>query len=483
MKKIKHLIILLVISTFMTNCNAQTNGNNTGEIEKETRKIENNTSSNVIKKIKFRNKSYSLIVIEENARIEIKDIKDSIEFNSLESNENYYYSINLDSNKVSSDTRRFNFFGGIKNNYSFINEDSINYSEGIFLIDSLGKPHVFKNDSLLNKNKTNTIAYTTESSNMIALKGYIYNSSNDKSKDFSIRNGIGVNGKGSVVLVSSIDSVSSSELVSLFKDRLKCKEALIDFSNQSFTRDSIVNPFLVVYKNNSITYNSDIISSREFQHKRYTIVEVNSEEYKIELYNRLNNYETHDFGTILNEKNENNDTLLFAMNAGMYNENLLPVGLFISDGELENRINLKPKGYGNFYSLPPNGVFALDDKSKPFLVVSNDFKKLSKKHKIILATQSGPMMVINGVFNKAFNQGSHNLNIRNGVGINDKGNVIFVISEQPVNFYEFSQFFRDELKCKDALYLDGVISQWFSPNIHDERKKYRLGPIITISNK
>jgi len=38
---------------------------------------------------------------------------------------------------------------------------------------------------------------------------------------------------------------------------------------------------------------------------------------------------------------------------------------------------------------------------------------------------------------------------------------VFAVSEVPVNFHGFARLFRDKLGCRDALYLDGSISQVF----------------------
>lgn len=68
---------------------------------------------------------------------------------------------------------------------------------------------------------------------------------------------------------------------------------------------------------------------------------------------------------------------------------------------------------------------------------------------------------------------------RNGVGIS-KNTILFVISEQPVNFYEFAVFFRDELHCQDALYLDGVVSSLYSVKLKRNDSRADLGPIIAV---
>lgn len=48
--------------------------------------------------------------------------------------------------------------------------------------------------------------------------------------------------------------------------------------------------------------------------------------------------------------------------------------------------------------------------------------------------------------------------LRSGVGVRDASHVVLVISRENVSLWTFAALFRDELKCDDALYLDGVIS-------------------------
>jgi uncharacterized protein YigE (DUF2233 family) len=55
-----------------------------------------------------------------------------------------------------------------------------------------------------------------------------------------------------------------------------------------------------------------------------------------------------------------------------------------------------------------------------------------------------------------------------------------VISEQPVTFYELAIYFRDELRCSDALYLDGVISSLHSTELRRSDFKVELGPIVGV---
>ena len=97
-----------------------------------------------------------------------------------------------------------------------------------------------------------------------------------------------------------------------------------------------------------------------------------------------------------------------------------------------------------------------------------------------LATQSGPLLVRRGVIHPAFRASSSSRLIRNGVGVT--GNyAVFVISEKPVTFYELASYFRDELNCPDALYLDGVVSSLHSAELGRTDVKAELGPMIGVA--
>lgn len=145
------------------------------------------------------------------------------------------------------------------------------------------------------------------------------------------------------------------------------------------------------------------------------------------------------------------------MNAGMFHPNGAPVGLFIQNGQEYEPLNTQ-KGRGNFY-LKPNGVFFITEEGQYGVMETEAFRDSlykNKEQRFQLATQSGPMLLIDGAIHPVFNEGSPNLNIRNGVGVVG-GEVIFVLSKEPINLYDFATIFKT-LGCKNALYLDGVIS-------------------------
>jgi uncharacterized protein YigE (DUF2233 family) len=161
-------------------------------------------------------------------------------------------------------------------------------------------------------------------------------------------------------------------------------------------------------------------------------------------------------------------TLRFATNAGIFSENHTPGGLHIEDGNELKSLNLH-EGEGNFH-LKPNGVFMLGAEGAD-VVESQAFSQSQTNPQI--ATQSGPMLVIDGELHPAFREGSDNKHVRNGVGVDKAGHIWFVLSHDRVNFFDFASLFRDELHCPDALYLDGSISGFYLPEL--SRNDYSPG--------
>lgn len=237
-------------------------------------------------------------------------------------------------------------------------------------------------------------------------------------------------------------------------------------------RDSSDNAFSI----EPIKATDKIFKVATFKKKRYFICEVDPKEYEIKTFNKMEGGNSpHNFNSLHKLLK---DKLVFAMNGGMYEPDFSPLGLLISNGVTINDINVGGNGAGNFFDLPPNGVFLLEN-GEAAVVTSQEYVK--EKFKPSQATQSGPMLVIDGKFNIKFNEASKNLHIRNGVGVDDKGKVIFIISEEKVNFYELAQLFRDHFKCSNALYLDGFVSQYFSPQIQEHPKDgVALGVFLTV---
>jgi uncharacterized protein YigE (DUF2233 family) len=165
-----------------------------------------------------------------------------------------------------------------------------------------------------------------------------------------------------------------------------------------------------------------------------------------------------------------------AFNAGMYHADFRPVGLLVQDGKQVAPLNLAD-GKGNFF-LKPNGVFLLG-KNGPQVLEAGAYAAQAQAQELRLATQSGPMLVIDGKIHPAFNPESISRFVRNGVGVVD-GKVVFVISNYPVTFYELAAYFRDTLHCRNALYFDGAVSSMYSRALGRSDAGAPLGPMIAV---
>lgn len=167
--------------------------------------------------------------------------------------------------------------------------------------------------------------------------------------------------------------------------------------------------------------------------------------------------------------------LKFAMNGGMFEKNNFPKGLYIENCEILNKIDTQ-SGEGNFY-LNSNGIFYLTKNNDAELIETKKFKNNSN---IKYATQSGPTLLISGEINPIFKSDSKNHNIRNGVGILEDGNVVFIMSKKEINFYNFASLFK-ELGCTKALYLDGFVSKTYYPEGNWIQKDGDFGVMIGIT--
>ena len=163
---------------------------------------------------------------------------------------------------------------------------------------------------------------------------------------------------------------------------------------------------------------------------------------------------------------------LFTMNAGMYHPALDPVGLYVENGRQFVGASTRA-GPGNFH-LKPNGVFYVAGGKAGVLETGQYLRRRLTPE---LATQSGPMLVINGQLHPKFSEDGSSRKIRNGVGVADGDIVYFALSEGAVTFAEFAKLFRDRLKTPNALFLDGSVSSLSAPGL--DRTGFRsLGPMI-----
>ena len=170
---------------------------------------------------------------------------------------------------------------------------------------------------------------------------------------------------------------------------------------------------------------------------------------------------------------EQGQTLAFAMNGGMYHEDRRAVGLFIADFKKQARIVTR-EGPGNF-ALLPNGVFCVAGQTAQ-VIESRTFAANPPECRI--ATQSGPMLVIDGKLHPKFTPDSTSKKRRNGVGVDLQGRSHFVVSNGFVRFHDMATLYRDVLDSPNALFLDGTVSRLYSAEEGRSDAGARMGPII-----
>ncbi|HEY0231931.1 MAG TPA: phosphodiester glycosidase family protein [Dokdonella sp.] len=167
-------------------------------------------------------------------------------------------------------------------------------------------------------------------------------------------------------------------------------------------------------------------------------------------------------------------TLRFAANAGIYDRQFQPLGLYIEDGTTLRPLNTaKGSARSGNFSMQPNGVFYVDRRGRAGVMTTQAWHEHAADAR--LATQSGPMLVIDGEINAAFVEESESLKWRSGVCAKTPQHVHVVVSQAPVTFHAFARVFRDELGCRDALYLDGTLSQ-----IYTDEGGYAGAPAVMV---
>jgi uncharacterized protein YigE (DUF2233 family) len=171
--------------------------------------------------------------------------------------------------------------------------------------------------------------------------------------------------------------------------------------------------------------------------------------------------------------------VLLAMNAGMYHKGLGPVGLFVEDGRQETPLNTA-EGEGNFF-LKPNGVFFVRPDGSAGVLETGAYAAAHPD--VAYATQSGPMLVIDGAIHPRFEENGSSRYIRNGVGVRADGTVVLAISRSPVSLGSFARLFRDRLSCPNALFLDGAISSLSDGERTLIGGKDPVGPILAVREK
>ena len=217
--------------------------------------------------------------------------------------------------------------------------------------------------------------------------------------------------------------------------------------------------------------------ARRFEGTSFTICRYDARRHALELAVDRGGAPLRSFDALGQALGARRDRLLFAMNAGMYDDQGMPVGLYVEAGRRRHPVNLN-RGPGNFH-MKPNGVFAAAADGRVAIVRSEDALPFTPRW----ATQSGPMLVIGGRLHPGFQPNGASLHVRNGVGVDTPSTAWFAISEEPVSFGRFARLFRDALHCPNALFFDGTVSSLWDPAAGRRDDAYPLGPMVAVVRK
>lgn len=218
-------------------------------------------------------------------------------------------------------------------------------------------------------------------------------------------------------------------------------------------------------------------SDRTFEGAHFTVCPFDSRTQELRLVDEgRNGLPLRSFEALESALGHDAPRLIFAMNAGMYDEQGRPIGLFVQDGKERHKLNRR-KGGGNFH-LQPNGVFGLEKDGSLFVAKSDSYAE-GQRHPAS-ATQSGPMLVIDGRLHPKIDNDGPSRYLRNGVGVADAHTAYFVISDDAVSFGKLARFFRDALHCPNALFLDGSVSSLWDPAAERQDAYTELGPMVLV---
>src|SRR6185503_18915724 len=134
-------------------------------------------------------------------------------------------------------------------------------------------------------------------------------------------------------------------------------------------------------------------------------------------------------------------------------------GLLVVDGVMKMPLDTLSQSIcerSNFY-CQPNGVFFVTSSGAQ-VRRSADVRRIDG---VRLATQSGPLLLLDGRLARPFNPRSKSRLLRNGVCVRADGSVVFAIADN-VSHFEFATALRDRYRCRDALFLDGNVSQMYT---------------------
>ncbi len=216
-----------------------------------------------------------------------------------------------------------------------------------------------------------------------------------------------------------------------------------------------------------------------FEQHSYTVCEAPLSRFDIRIFWRRPDGSPYTYLSALPKSDSNGGRLAFALNGGMFRPDYSPVGLYVENSHELVHANTRP-GPGNFH-LKPNGIFYVDGNAAGVLETG---AFLRQRPKARFATQSGPMLVIDGKLHPRLAKASASAKRRDGVCVRGH-EVLFAISEEDVAFDTFERLFRDGFRCRNALFLDGGSAPaLYVPSMsRGGNNLLGLGPMIGVYEK
>ena len=238
----------------------------------------------------------------------------------------------------------------------------------------------------------------------------------------------------------------------------------------------VLNAFLVLGLLAANGMASATCAPKDFDSAKFTVCTFDPRRDDIRLF--LNGPDDKPFGSLgalAEAQKAKGAKLIFAMNAGMFGQDQSPVGLYVEDRRKLHEADTRG-GATNFH-MKPNGVFWIGDGVAG---VTETSRYLAATPPARYATQSGPMLIIDGKIHPKIRPDGTSQKIRNGVGACKGGAVSFAIADEPVTFDTFARLFRDSLGCQNALFLDGSVSSLYAPELNRGDELEPLGPIVGV---
>jgi len=218
-------------------------------------------------------------------------------------------------------------------------------------------------------------------------------------------------------------------------------------------------------------------AAARFEGEPFTVCRVDPAQHEMRLIlSGQNGKPLRNFAALARNLGPETRRVAFVMNAGMYDASGFPIGLYIEQGRELIKLN-RADGSGNFH-LKPNGVFWIDSAGA-HIAPTDRFARRAREG-ITSATQSGPMLVIDGKLHPQITPDGASRYVRNAVCVTDAGKAIFVISNTRVSFGKIARMMRDQLGCPNALYLDGYVSSLWDGASGRNNQDFMIGPMLVV---